>query len=118
MSVEPAVAFAAPAHETAPFEVRINFGVFAGREATPAELEDLARLLVPEVGELSIVAEERHEVGHGTEAVLHQVRIELHPGELPAGRDLDELKGRLVAAAERWAVACAADRSAPGAEEP
>jgi hypothetical protein len=115
---EPAIAFAAePADVGAPFELRVNFGVFAGRAATAAELDDLARRLLFEVETVSVVAEERHEVGDGAEAVLHQVRIELDPGELPADhRELEELKGRLVDAAERWARACATTRHAPEAE--
>ena len=48
-------------HEPAGLEVRVNFGVFAGRDATSAELEELGKLLVPEAGEVSIVGEERHE---------------------------------------------------------
>jgi hypothetical protein len=37
-------------------ELQINFGIFAGRDATSAELEDLAKLLVPQVGEVSLVS--------------------------------------------------------------
>jgi len=48
-------------------DIRVNFGVFAGREATAAELDDLARELVLEVGEVSIVAEQRHEAGGDVE---------------------------------------------------
>ena len=44
-------------------EVRVNFGVFAGRRATPAEIDELAKALLPKVGEVAIVAEERHEIG-------------------------------------------------------
>jgi hypothetical protein len=116
VTAEPSVAFTAPSHDSAPFEVRVNFGVFAGREATPAELDELARVLVPQVGDVSIVAEQRHEVGHGTEAVLHQIRIELEPSTLPrADGDREALGARLVEAAERWAVACATDRQTPDA---
>ena len=118
MPDEPAIAFAAePAEVDAPFELRVNFGVFAGRAATAAELDDLARRLLFDVESVSVVAEERHQVGEGTEAVLHQVRIELDPGDLPTERGvLEELKGRLVDSAERWARACATSRHAPEAE--
>jgi hypothetical protein len=94
-------------------ELRVNFGVFAGRDATAAELEELAKLLVPQVGEVSLIAEERHEIADGTEVVLHQVRIEV-PGErLPD--DPDEraaLEDKLVATAVFWTRACVADRHA------
>ena len=39
-------------------ELRINFGVFAGRSATGAEIDELARKLLPELGDVTIVAEE------------------------------------------------------------
>ncbi|HKD34945.1 MAG TPA: hypothetical protein VKB73_16025 [Gaiellaceae bacterium] len=98
-------------------EVRVNFGVFAGRRATPAEIDDLAAALVPKVGEVSIVAEERHEIGDGTEASLNQVRIEVASDQLPDDeRELDMLCGRLVEAAETWARGCIADRHAEVSE--
>ena len=75
-------------------ELRINFGVFAGRSATPAELDQLARMLLPELGDVTIVAEDRRELSGGTETSLHQVRV-----ELPDETD-DE---RVVAVAEKWA---------------
>ena len=98
-------------------DIRVNFGVFAGREATPAELDDLARELVAEVGEVSIVAEQRHEVSGDVEAAVHQVRVEVDEGRLPddAG-EREELTWRLVAAADRWARSCIADRHAEVAD--
>jgi len=98
-------------------EVRVNFGVFAGRGATPAEIDELAKALLPKVGEVAIVAEERHEIGEDSEASLNQVRIEIAPDQLPEDdRELDVLCGRLVEAAEQWANACVADRHADVAE--
>jgi hypothetical protein len=94
-------------------ELRVNFGVFAGRDATAAELEELAKLLVPQVGEVSLVSEERHEVADGTEVVLHQVRIEVPSERVPdADDDRAELEDRLVATAEFWTRSCVADRHA------
>jgi hypothetical protein len=93
--------------------VRVNFGVFAGREATPAEIEDLAARLLPEVQEVSIVAEQRHEIGADAEASLHQVVIEVEDERLPADEvDRDVVADRIVQTAERWAQACIADRHA------
>jgi hypothetical protein len=112
MQIEQTIAFPT---ETEPpgLELRINFGMFAGRDATPAELEELAKLLVPQVGEVSLVAEQRHEIADGTEVVVHQVRIEVPadrlPGE-PEGRR--ELEDKLVATSEFWTRACVADRHA------
>jgi hypothetical protein len=58
-------------------ELRINFGVFAGRTATPAEIDELAKMLLPELGEVTIVAEDRRELSDSSETSLHQVRVEL-----------------------------------------
>lgn len=116
MQTTPPLAFAIEAEHPA-LEIRVNFGLFAGREATSAELDELARELVPEVSELSIVAELRHEVSEGTEAEVHQVRIDVDEEQLPESRDLrDALTERLVARAERWATACIADRHVEIAE--
>lgn len=85
--------------------VSVNFGIVAGRIATPAELEDLGRRLVADAGEVSVISEERFELSRHSEAEVHQVRIELD------GSALDEdLRARVVATAERWARSCAADR--------
>ena len=109
---EPELAFCVPEVEPPGVQVRVNFGVFAGRRATPAEIDELAAALLPKVGEVSIVAEERHEIGEGSEASLNQVRIEVAPEHLPDdAHELDMLCGRLVEAAESWARDCIADRS-------
>jgi hypothetical protein len=93
-------------------EIRINFGVFAGREATPAELDDLAHVLIREVGEISIVSEQRHEVSDDVEASVHQVRVELDDARLPVDAgERDTLVDRLVSASDAWARACIADRA-------
>ena len=92
-------------------EVRVNFGVFAGRPATPAEIDDLAKALLPKVGEVAIVSEDRHEIAANSEASLNLVRVEVASEHLPDdGHELDELCGRLVEAAEHWAEGCIAER--------
>jgi hypothetical protein len=112
MKVDTLIAFRTET-EPPPLEIRVNFGVFAGRAATQAEIDELAQALIPEVGEVSIVAEDRHEIGEDAEASLHQVRIEVADEHLPASRSMvDELTGRLVATADHWARACIAERSA------
>ncbi|HSB39088.1 MAG TPA: hypothetical protein VLD13_08370 [Gaiellaceae bacterium] len=111
MRVEPQLAFCVREVEPPGVEVRVNFGVFAGRAATPAEIDELAKDLLPRVGEVSIVAEERHEIAERSEASLNQVRIEVSPERLPGDEhELDELCGRLVEAADRWARGCIAER--------
>ncbi|HEY7018721.1 MAG TPA: hypothetical protein VH297_09680 [Gaiellaceae bacterium] len=110
---EPELAFCVRETEAPGVEVRVNFGVFAGRAATPAEIDELARSLLPKVGKVAIVAEERHEIGESSEASLNQVRIEIAPDQLPDdAHELDMLCGRLVEAAEHWAQGCIAERHA------
>jgi hypothetical protein len=117
MMNEPQLAFCVREVEPPGIEVRVNFGVFAGRGATPAEIDELAAALLPKVGEVSIVAEERHEIGEDSEASLNQVRIEIAPEQLPDdARELDMLCGRLVEAADTWARACIAERHAEVSE--
>jgi len=93
--------------------VLVNFGVFAGRGATAAEIDELAQALLPKVGEVSIVAEERHEIGEESEASVNQVRIQVAADQLPDDEhELDVLCGRLVEAAESWARGCISERHA------
>ena len=112
MQVENVIAFAVE-QEPAGLEIRVNFGVFAGRDATTAELEELGQLLVPEAGEISIVGEERHEVGEDAEVVLHQVRVAVAPENVPDDRaERKEFCERLVTLAEIWARQCINERHA------
>jgi hypothetical protein len=113
MPAEPALAFRNGSGLSPGLEICVNFGVFAGREATPAEIDELARSLLPDVHDVSIVAEQRHEIGEDAEASLHLVRIEVAEDQLPEGREaVDALADRLIAAASRWARLCIADRHA------
>jgi hypothetical protein len=110
VQVEPEIAFCVLEDAQPGLVVRVNFGILAGREATPAEIDELARLLGPDLGELSIVAESRHEIGNGVEAAVHQVRIEVEDEALPAGASREELCDRMVERAGFWARMCAAER--------
>jgi hypothetical protein len=112
MQVENAIAFVAE-QEPSGLEIRVNFGIFAGRNATTAELEDLGKLLVPEAGEVSIVGEERHEMNNSGEVMLHQVRVAIAPERIPADRvDRSDFCERLVTLAEIWARQCIHERHA------
>lgn len=83
-------------------DIRVNFGVFAGREATQAEIDDLAHTLLAEVEAVTVVAEHRTIVDRDMEASVHQIRVEL--GE--------EDPQRPLLLAEQWAEACVAERHA------
>ena len=105
------MAFAVHRHDLPAIEVRVNFGVFAGREATSAEIERLATYLLDEVGEVSIIAEQRHEIDARVEASVHQVRIELAADRVPRdAAEREELERRILERAEHWAHLCVAER--------
>ena len=92
-------------------EIRVNFGLVAGREATPAELDALAHTLLPEVGEVTVVAEHRHEHTEAAEMSVHQVRVEVDGRRLPTDPvELATATERLRRSAAEWAQASAADR--------
>src|SRR5262249_60608023 len=102
-----------PARRRAPrgVGVRVNFGVWAGGGATPAEIDRLAGWLLDEVGEVSIIAEERHEIDANAEASVHQVRVEVAAEDLPKdGEARTAIERRILDRAEHWARVCIAER--------
>ena len=103
------IAFQVERPQPPPIEIRVNFGVFAGRDATPAELDRLAEWLLDEVDEVSIVAEDRHELAANVEASVHQVVIQFAAAD---GHDAVELTRRMIERAEHWARLCVSDRHA------
>jgi hypothetical protein len=84
-------------------ELVVNFGLFAGREATPAEIDRLAEALLPDVEPLEIVCEQRYEFDREREAKVYQVRIQVPEED-------DEVRATLLEATEEWARDCIADR--------
>jgi hypothetical protein len=105
---DPAIAFAVRDHDAPAIEVLVNFGVFSGREATRAEIDRLADWLLPEVGEVTIVTEERHAFDRTVEAFVHVVRIEVPADRVDGNRD--QLEERIVERAAFWARDCISDR--------
>ena len=83
-------------------DIRVNFGMFAGRDATQAEIDELARELLAEFEAITIVAEQRTIADRDSEASVHQIRIEVG----------NEDPQRPLLIAERWAQACVAERHA------
>jgi hypothetical protein len=103
------IAFPVERHEPPAIEVRVNFGVFAGRGATPAEIDRLAEWLLDEVGDVSIIAEDRHEIDANVEASVHQVRIEVAAEDIRADAR-ETVERRILERAEHWARVCISDR--------
>ena len=100
---EPSLAFRVHEPAQPSLVVRVNFGVFAGRNATQAEIDDLARSLHDILDSFAIVAEERHEFGGDVEAMLRQIVIEVDGDDAAADR--------VIARAEAWAADCIAARA-------
>lgn len=109
---EPSIALRVGEHDAPALEVRVNFGVFAGRHATPAEIDDLALLLRDLLPSFAVVSEERHEFGRSVEASVHQVVIEVPREHVTA--DPDALAEQIVRAADGWAIDCIASRHGGG----
>jgi hypothetical protein len=109
---EPAISLLVREHDEPGVEVRVNFGVFAARHATPAEIDELALALREFAPSFAIVSEERHEFGDAVEASVHQVVVEV-PQEV-AGQEPQLLAEQIVLAANGWALDCIASRHGPG----
>lgn len=98
---QPELVFSAPGDNGAA-ELIVNFGVYAGRQATPAEIERLARTFLPELRALEVVCEQRYEFTQNAEATVYRIRV-LAPG---AGIGSDELREAVAA----WARDCIGER--------
>lgn len=106
------VAFLSEPHAPAEIEIRVNFGMFAGRDVTLAEIDDLGRLLHAELAAVAIVELRRHELADGHEAVAHQVKVEANLRDARDASSRDELAARLLAITTDWAQACISFRHA------
>jgi hypothetical protein len=109
---EPAISLLVREHEEPGIEVRVNFGVFAGRNVTPAEIDELASALRDLLASFAIVSEERHEFGDSVEASVHQVVVEV-PQEM-VGEEPELLVEQIVLVANGWALECIASRHGAG----
>jgi hypothetical protein len=114
--MDPSMAFVVPRHEPPPIEIRVNFGVFAGRAATPAEIDRLAEWLLDEVDDVAIVSEERHEIDSHVQASVHLVRVEVANGVPDDRAEREALENRILERAGHWARQCVAERHADVAE--
>ena len=84
-------------------EVVVNFGVFAGREATPAEIDRLAEALLPDVDSLEVLCEQRYRFEREMEATVYQVKVRVPDGD-------GELRESLLETVEDWVRDCMTDR--------
>jgi hypothetical protein len=92
-------------------EIRVNFGLFAGRDVTQREIDRLAIWLLDEVDSLTIVSEQRHQIGRTGGGSIHQIRVEIAKQDVPESNgQRRELEQRLIERLDYWARRCFADR--------
>jgi hypothetical protein len=84
-------------------ELVVNFGVFAGRDATAAEIERLGRALLDDLESVEIVCEQRYEFDREREGSIYQVRVVVP-------EEAERLAGGLAETTEAWARDCIAER--------
>ena len=89
--------------DTGATEIVVNFGPLAGREATLAEVDRLARRLLGDVEYVRVHAVRSHEMSDQSESIVHQVVVQVPD----ASRDVEHLREMC----ESWAAECAAERS-------
>lgn len=107
----PSLAFIPEEHGDRRIEIVVNFGIFAGRAATPAEIDRLGEWLLDTAESVTIICEERHEIGGSAEATVLQVRIEITQDGVPLDPvERRSLEDRLLERASYWARACMVDR--------
>jgi hypothetical protein len=109
---EPAISRLVRQQDEPGIEIRVNFGVFAGRLATPAEIDELALALRDLLPTFAIIAEQRHEFGDAVQASVHQVVVEVPQEQV--GLEPDVLAEQIVLAANGWALECIASRHGAG----
>jgi hypothetical protein len=104
---QPTLVFVDTTAESADLELVVNFGVFSGREATPAEVERLAHDLLDELESVEIICERRYEFARDVGAAVYRVRV-----EVPAGNG--HLAPELRAIVDDWARDCIGERQVIG----
>ncbi len=97
---ESALTFRPEPQQAPEIEIRVNFGMFAGRDATLAEIDDLGRDLLGAVHRVSIVTLRRHELDESGEAAIHQVKVEATAADAVEPGDVAE---RLLDLVDAWA---------------
>jgi hypothetical protein len=113
-SLDPLLVFATRDRATPAIEICVNFGIFAGRHVTSAEIDRLSQWVLDEVEAVTIISEERHAISKAAEASVHQVRIEIAETVfLRTDTDSrDRLEKRLLERVDHWARMCIAERHA------
>jgi hypothetical protein len=100
---EPALVF--PSERTDGRELIVNFGVYGGREATPAEIDRLGDTLLAAAERFEVVCETRYAFDREHRASVYRIRV-----EIPADAAPDAAIEAARAAVEEWAQDCIDER--------
>jgi hypothetical protein len=96
--------FRAEPEPAADVEIVVNFGMFASREATPAEIDDLATNVLAVVSHVTIEAVRRYELDREGEAAVHQVKVEASTSDaVEDAAEAGPLDERLLEVVDAWA---------------
>ena len=100
---EPTLVFVS--ERTDGFELVVNFGVYGGREATPAEVDRLGDALLAGVERFEIVCEARYAFDREHRASIYRIRV-----QVPADAASDAAEDAVRATVEAWAQDCIDER--------
>ena len=106
-TIDAPAAFVLEPVEPLPLQIRVNFGIFTGRDATRPELERLAARVRERTGSVAVIAQQRYVVGAEQTACLHEVLLEVPAdGVDNAGFEPEVLRELLLADARTWLDEC------------
>jgi hypothetical protein len=100
---EPALVFATDREGAV--ELVVNFAVYGGREATPAEIDRLGDALLARCEQFEVVCETRYGFDREHRASVYRIRLEL-PGDAGVGADEEAVRTTV----EDWARDCIDER--------
>jgi hypothetical protein len=100
---EPALVFASERRDG--LELVVNFGVYGGREATPAEIDRLGETLLADLERLEVVCETRYAFDREHRASIYRICV-----EVPADAASDAGEAAVRATVEAWAQDCIDER--------
>jgi hypothetical protein len=108
--------FAAYLSQDSPLELTVNFGVFAGRDASRDDVDKLGEALLHLVSGVTLFAGRRYEFARGAaEVAAYEIKIQFPDSMLPSEpAEHEALTDKLLAAVDQWARACAATPPAKG----
>jgi hypothetical protein len=101
VAVEPTPVYVS---QESPLELTVNFGLFAGRKASRAEIDKLGAALLTHVSGATLFAGRRYEFANGSaEVAAHEVRVQFPPFVLPSNpAEQDELVAKLLETISQW----------------